>query len=203
MTKDQIKALIKIDYERKIKAFEQINQLNQTIILGDSMVAYLNLSKYHLNDQVINQGIAGDTTEGVMNRLNLVQRLKPKSVILSIGSNDLVLLNHRPKTIANHIIEIKNQLEEALKIKVYVFSMTPVLRNHAISNMDYIDSRTNHELEEINHLLKKTLKKEEFFNVYDDLLDENKELKISYTTDGIHLNQEGYQIYTKYIKSIL
>jgi hypothetical protein len=62
MTKDQIKALIKTDYERKIKAFEQVNCFNQTIIIGDSMVAYLNLSSYRLNEQVINQGIAGDTT---------------------------------------------------------------------------------------------------------------------------------------------
>ncbi len=203
MTKDQIKALIKADYERKIKAFEQVNRFNQTIIIGDSMVAYLNLSSYRLNDQVINQGIAGDTTEGVMYRLNLVKRLKPKSVILSIGSNDLVLLYHTPEAIVKNIISIKNQLESELKIKVYVFSMTPVLRDHIISNMDYIDSRTNVELEHINHLLKKHIKEEQFFNVYDDLLDENSHLNLRYTTDGIHLNKAGYEFYIKYIKSVL
>jgi lysophospholipase L1-like esterase len=138
-----------------------------------------------------------------MNRLNLVKRLKPKSVILSIGSNDLVLLNHTPETIVKHIISIKNQLESELKTKVYVFSMTPVLRDHHISNMDYIDSRTNQELEEINNLLKQQIKQEEFFNVYEDLIDENNHLNLRYTTDGIHLNKEGYEYYIKYIKSVL
>ena len=38
-----------------------------------------------------------------------------------------------------------------------------------------------------------------YINVYDSLLDKNKNLNINYTTDGIHLNDQGYQIYSKMI----
>jgi len=193
---------IQKNYQRKIKLFEKIEPPKDVVLVGDSMVAYLNPSLYNLLDITL-QGIAGDTTKGVKERLNLIYRLNPKKVILSIGSNDLVILNETPKKVAENILSLAYEIEKETHAKVYVLSMTPVIRDHDISNPLYISTRTNEMLEEINNMLSQTLNHDVFIDLYHDLIDENDNLNPSFSTDGIHLNQKGYEIYTKYIKDIL
>lgn len=193
---------IEKDYQRKIKIFEKVEPPKDVVIVGDSMVAYLNPSIYDLKD-VTFQGIAGDTTQGVKKRLELIFRLQPKKVILSIGSNDLVILNETPKKTAENILSLVDEIEKHTKADVYVLSLTPVLRDHEISNPLYISNRTNDMIESINSILARTLKDSFYVDIYHDLVDENMHLNPDFSTDGIHLNHKGYHIYTNYIKEIL
>lgn len=200
--KEKMIETIEKDYRRKIKIFEKVEPPKDVVMVGDSMVAYLNPSLYDLKD-VTFQGIAGDTTAGVKKRLELVYRLHPKKVILSIGSNDLVILNESPEKTAQNILSLVYDIESHTKADVYVFSMTPVLRDHKISNALYISNRTNDMLETINSILSKTVKHTFYIDIYHDLIDESMQLNPHLSTDGIHLNHQGYHIYTNYIKDIL
>lgn len=198
-----IKKIIEEDYKRKVKKFEQMSEEGKVIIIGDSMVAYLNLNKYNLENRVINQGIAGDTTLGVLKRLHLVHRLKPSIVIISVGSNDMVLTNLSFDETVKNILKIKKEFESNTEAKVYVMSLTPVLRDSPITNSEYVSNRENRDIQFINEELKSRLKESEFLLVYDDLLDDEKNLNIDYTTDGIHLNPKGYEKYVTHIKKII
>jgi len=198
-----MKKIIKEDYDRKVKKFSDLNEFNKVIIIGDSMVAYLNLNKFGLAKEIINQGIAGDTTIGVIDRLDLVTRLNPSKVILSIGSNDIVLTNLTLKETVENIIKIKEEIEEKSSSKVYVMNLTPVLRDHEITNMDYVSHRTNEDIKFINHELKKRIVEDQYINIFDELTDQNGNLSLKYTTDGIHLNPLGYEIYSKILNQII
>jgi len=199
-----MKAVLKADYDRHVHRFQEIKELHGSILLGDSMIAYLPLSKYKFGKSVFNFGIPGDTTTGVLNRLSQVIDLKPLKVWIHIGSNDLVLSDLSKIEIAENILKIRNMLIEKIEhVKVYIISITPVLRNHSISNMRYIEWRTNDEIKEINQMLQNHLMKGEYINVFDLLIDSYGNLNIDYTKDGIHLNGEGYKVFIDEIKTLI
>ena len=58
-------------------------------MLGDSITARGDWKKLLENEHIVNLGIDGDCTEGVLNRVTTVVELEPKTVFLMIGVNDL------------------------------------------------------------------------------------------------------------------
>ena len=199
-----MKAVLKADYDRHVHRFQEIKELHGSILLGDSMIAYLPLSMYKYGQSLLNFGIPGDTTTGVLNRLSQVIDLKPLKVWIHIGSNDLVLSDLSKIEIAENILKIRDMLIEKIEhVKVYIISITPVLRNHSISNMRYIEWRTNDEIKEINQMLQNHLMNGEYINVFDLLIDSYGNLNIDYTKDGIHLNGEGYKVFIDEIKTLI
>jgi len=199
-----MKAVLKADYDRHLNRFSEIKELNRPIFLGDSMIAYFPLSSYDYGHHVLNLGIPGDTTDGVLNRLKQVLDLKPSKVFLHIGSNDLVLTHLTKDEIAGNILGIRDILIHQVDyVKVFIISLTPVLRDHSISNMRYIEWRTNEDILLINQILQTHLRKDEYIDVYQALIDSNGNLKLDYTTDGIHLNKEGYKVFVQELKDLI
>ena len=125
MSNDQtlMKAIIKADYTRRVKTFRALPIEGKDIMIGDSMIAYLNLNHVGFSDW-INMGIAGDTTDGVLDRLDAVIRQRPSKVVLSIGSNDLVLTSYTTDEIINNIKRISDILSSYAA--VYLLTLTPV-----------------------------------------------------------------------------
>ncbi len=188
-----MKQVILKDYERHREKFRALTSKHKIIVLGDSMIAFLPMRHFGIDEIVLNLGIPGDTTIGVLNRLDDVTRLEPTRVILNIGSNDLVLTDLSLDQTVSNIMMIRETLESK-GIPVTIVSMTPVLTGHVLSNMDYIRNRTNAELTYINTRLSLVLPLDTYVDVYTSLLEE-QQLKPAYTTDGIHLSKEGYAIY--------
>ena len=77
-----------------------INSSNQVLVaFGDSLVEgigstngndFVSVLSRRVNREIINLGIAGDTTKQGLARLNEVIALKPKAVILLLGGNDAI-----------------------------------------------------------------------------------------------------------------
>lgn len=196
---EAIKKLINADYLQKIKAFETLVGEQSTIFIGDSMIAYFNLNRYGFKN-AFNMGIAGDTTTGVMKRLHLLKRLKPKRVILSIGSNDLVLTDHDVLTIIDNIIKIKHTIDQ--ESRCYVLLLTPINTMDPNANMRYIAGRTNQDIMKINDGIKYVLK-HDVIDTHTPLIDNQKQLKIAYSKDGIHLSDAGYEQFKNTINHYL
>jgi lysophospholipase L1-like esterase len=205
MKKDMtvLKAIIEADYKRHVKKFEQIDESKDLILLGDSMMAYFPTKAFNLEENLLNFGIPGDTTIGVLNRVHQVIKLKPKYVILNIGLNDFVLTNLSHKESLENILDIRHQiLEGCPDTLVYVTSLTPINQKD-FKDQTYLLNRDPQDAIDLNNMLKDKIDNQFFINIYDELIDEQKDLKLAYTRDGIHLNQKGYQIYLKMIKEIL
>ncbi len=193
-----IKAIIKADYERHIKRFETSKEMSDILFLGDSIMAYAPLKKMGYQE-ILNQGIPGDTTLGVMNRLSYVYQAKPKIVFLHIGSNDLVLTEHDEHQIILNIQKIVHELNTR-QIKVYLLSITPVLSHHTKTNQTYVKNRTNDKINHLNDIMRNLDGIELFIDVNEILKDKNHQLHENYTTDGVHLNDLGYELFFQELK---
>ena len=205
MKKDMtvLKAIIDADYKRHVKKFDQIEESRKLLLLRDSMMAYFPTKAFDLDDQVLNLGIPGDTSVGVLNRVHQVIRLKPKYIILNIGLNDFVLTDLSHEETLNNILEIRHQLLEGCpESQVYITSLTPINQKD-FQDQTYLLNRNPKDAMKLNQMLKEKVDESYFIDIYDALLDNDGDLKFEYTRDGIHLNQKGYRIYLKMILKIL
>lgn len=191
-------AVIDSDYKKQTKIFsEEVVPENSFVFLGDSMIDYFKTDEYYENTNIVNRGIAGDTAAGILNRLDQIIKIKPSVVILATGSNDYTRYNDDIDTIVKKILKIKYELESNVEgVKVYVLSLTPVLRNHEITNNVYMQTRNNDIIDEINDELSLYTK---LIDVNSYLKDEDNNLRLAYTYDGLHLNKLGYDVYGKVI----
>ena len=65
--------------------------------------------------------------------------------------------------------------------------------------MSTVGKRTNKEILEVNRQLKNYCieKNIVYIDMYQELIDEDGNLKLDYTKDGLHLTNEGYAVVTK------
>lgn len=184
-------AIIRTQYKKMYNEFEmKYEEERGIVLLGDSIINYFKEEQYFSNKNIINRGIPGDDTKGVLNRLHQIIKLNPKIIILSIGSNDIPKFKDSSDEIVKRILKIKYTLEEKLlDTKVYIISILPVLDDKEITNYNYLSNRNNDIIDEINEELMV------FTNIIDVsgcLKDKNNNLKKEYTYDGVHLNEKGY-----------
>ncbi|RJX25254.1 MAG: hypothetical protein C4537_04580 [Acholeplasma sp.] len=196
-----LRKTIEEDYARKVNSFRLLPITGKDILVGDSIIAFMLMKKYGF-ESWINMGIAGDTTTGVMERLDAVIRQKPKKVIVSVGSNDLVLTNHSLEEIAYHLRDIMIILKSH-DIDVYYLLVTPICSSCEHANHLYIANRTNEMIYQLNQIIKHTLLNTDIIDTYTPLTNTHNELDSRYSKDGIHLNDLGYQIFTQTIHDAL
>ena len=196
-----------IKYEPKIvtKTVTKYVGGENIVFVGDSITYQYNLKdyyddKYHL----VNSGIDGNTTSDILNDMeNRIYRYNPTKVVLLIGTNDVPYKSE--KEIENNIKTIiDNIIDNRPNCEIYLESIYPVndTDDEKISH-NMVKKRKNEKIMNINKELKSLAKNEKkvtYINMYDYLLDENGNLKIEYTKEGLHLNNDGYKVVTKVLK---
>lgn len=178
------------------------------LFLGDSITDFYDLDKYYEDLPVVNSGINGNRTTDILNDMkNRVYRYNPSKVFLLIGTNDIIDGKENDEIINNikKIIElIKKNRPYA---EIYLESIYPVNKtdNDKIS-LSMVSSRDNDQITEINKKLKQYCddKKITYIDLYSKLVDDEGNLKLDYTKEGLHLSDDGYKVVTeeisKYIK---
>ena len=169
------------------------------LFLGDSITELYPLEEYYDNLPVVNSGISGNKATDILNDMKTrVYQYNPTKVFLLIGTNDL---NSTYEDIVDvtfdNIKEIINEIKENRSdATIYVESVYPV--NSVIEN-NVVTNRTNKKVKELNKKLSNYCDEEscEYINLYDDLIDEEGNLKTEYTEDGLHLNSLGYVVITR------
>lgn len=200
---ETLKRLIGLDYKRHIRQFDQLKPLKPIVLLGDSMIAYFPVKAFHLENRIYNLGIPGDTTVGVLNRVEQVVKLKPNVIVLHVGINDFVLTNLKKGETLKNILEIRHTiLEKCPNSEVYIVALTPINQKDFKDQL-YLLNRHKNDAHILNEMLRKVVDKDHFIDIYDKLTDDIGDLAISLTSDGIHLNQKGYQIYLDALKDII
>lgn len=199
-----------IIYSRKVKSFKILNQSIKpggTVFIGDSITEQFRLSKYFPNINIYNRGIGGDTVAGLLKRLDeSVFELKPEKVFICIGTNDIAK-KIPVDTIVQQLCALMHILAEKLpEAKILVISILPVYSGDS-PDIDklIIYPRTNELIRELN---KKILNMSSdgnfsYINVHDKLTDNSCQLDINLTTDGLHLNKSGYEVFAKALESYL
>lgn len=194
-------------YQDRIAEFKQSPIRHEAIIfLGNSLTEWGNWSQFFQDQHIVNRGIAGDNTLGILNRLDEIIRAKPKAVFLLTGINDISLSRSSDKAFTI-IRSIVYQLQTATQnTNIYIQSVFPI--NNDFKRYKRLIGKEQ-EIKKLNRLLENFAKEEKitFINVYPYLISTKQKdmLNPEFTTDGLHLNSRGYEIWTKvlspYIKN--
>ena len=161
--------------------------------IGDSLTDGYNLEKYYPEYKVSNRGIGGETTYGLLERLDIsVYQLKPKVIVMLIGANNFKTMFEDYEDL---IIGIKTNLPDT---KLVICSLTSMGGEHW---------GKNNQLAAFNNVKIKAYANKydcPFVDLYTPLLHmETNEIYEHYTTDGGHLTAEGYEVLTSAIKPVL
>jgi lysophospholipase L1-like esterase len=147
-----------------------------------------------------NRGIGGDTTDGVLARLDEVLRERPDRVFLMVGTNDVAREASTGHTVEKYRQILRRVKAESPGTKVYVESVLPV--NHAVLQTP-VDR--NPAIRELNSALGQLAGEEgvTFVDLADALGDGMGSLKKEFTTDGLHLNLAGKLALCEALKAYL
>jgi lysophospholipase L1-like esterase len=166
------------------------------MFLGNSITEFGNWKKWLNDTTVINRGIAGDNTFGVLDRLQDVIDRQPAKLFLKIGINDIAK-NIPDKVIVDNIFTIVQRVKTGSPTtQIFVHSILPT---HDSVKIEYPDAyNKNNHVVNINNQIKQKAKKKgfTFVDIYTILSDTNGKLTAKYAeNDGLHLNTEGYQLW--------
>lgn len=192
-------ALFKIHWQNRVKAFkEQNEQLQNIVLLGDSITEGFEVAKYFPGRRILNRGIGADVIgnampaddpRGVLQRLNeSVFDCAATDVFILIGINDLNTGRNVESMEVGYRELLKRIRERVPAAKIHVQSVLPTRGDHAKQNAPVLA---------FNGKLK--LLAEEFGCDWIDLhrlmRDEKGELKAEFTNDGLHLTEPAYRLW--------
>ena len=195
----------------RAESFELLNknycEKGATVLVGDSITeGYTHtefFEKYtkETGTPVYNRGISGDTSDRLLDRLEkTVLNIKPKNIVLLIGTNDLGV-GADIDFIAENVEKIIEQSKKRCKnINFILESVYPV--NTKINKQG---RRKNSDILLLNERLKSVAEKQKisFVDLYSALSDEKGMFNAEYTYDGLHANAKAYEIITKAILPLL
>jgi lysophospholipase L1-like esterase len=171
---------------------------NDIIFLGNSLTQYFELAELFQNPHVKNRGIAGDKTDGVLDRLGAITKGNPSKVFIEIGVNDLGHKIPTDSILKNYCAVLDTLKRRCPKTNIYIQSVLPVADSSNVLNADYCSAGTNKSIEAINQRLKVIAsdKNVTYIDIHSHF-QESGHLKPAYTFDGVHLTGDGYLLWTK------
>ena len=179
-------------YKHRKSQFEQLmnNERYETMMLGDSITDEGQWDELLDNTKVQNRGISGDTTDGVIDRLNSVSK-GIKQVFIMIGVNDIMRGKEVDEVYANYLKIIQTFKDK--NIKVYIQSTLYIGESRK--------ANFNPKIEELDKKLEKYASENQitFINL-NPIFAPQKVLKKEFTSDDLHLNGTAYKLWTEQIR---
>jgi lysophospholipase L1-like esterase len=157
------------------------------ILVGDSLSMWFPKEKLSTSKLWLNQGISGDTSQGILKRLSAFAETRPDVIYIMAGINDLRKGATDETILHNHRLIIHRLRQAHPKTQIVVQSILPT-RLPTISNS---------RIRRINYQLALIAKQEgaNYLNLYSWFTDFQGNLKEDLTTDGLHLSQPGYEVW--------
>ncbi len=187
---------------------EEYAKPSQTVLLGDSITDFFNWYELFYDfsnvtgQAVYNRGISGDTTDRLLERLHdNVLNIKPKNVVLLIGTNDIgkgIPLEFSVRNVDLILNEIKKTCPETNVIFQAVY---PINRPMRYRN----EKRSNEKIDLMNKEFIKLSEKYgcNWLDITARLRGNDENLNAEFTYDGLHLNVKAYKIVAENVIPLL
>lgn len=149
---------------------------------------------------VVNRGIIGDEVMGVYDRLHQILPGHPQKLFLLIGINDVShgLTADSIAALIDHTVERIRR--ESPQTRLYLQSLLPI--NESFGRYRLLTGKTD-QVPQINARLRELARERQidFIDLFPLFTEPNTSvLRKELTTDGLHLNEEGYRIWAKQLK---
>jgi len=177
----------------------QKNPQHLTILVGDSLSLWFPNELLPKDRNWLNQGISGETSTGLLKRLNIIDRTHPETILVMIGINDLVqgvsdeiiLGNQRRIILYLHRVHPKTQ--------IVVQAILPHGGQQANwEGREKLLAIPNSRIRNLNQQLQSIAAAEgvKYLNLYPLFANQQGELRPELSTDGLHLNPQGYLVWS-------
>ena len=192
--KNKEQNLIKAIKNRIQQKNELFYETKDITLIGNSLFDNWKIEKLN-NNSVANLGIAGISTKQYQEYIldeNKIKYIANKTVIMT-GTNDIVDKSLSFEDILNSINKlIENLLKINKDTKIYFIE---------IPSIAFRMDRNKEEIFKLNEYLKNNLDESiKYIEVNRYMTDDFKNLKLEYTYDGLHFNEEGYKILEKILE---
>ena len=148
--------------------------------------------------EVINRGFGGAHITHINNHFEeIVIPYEPKGIVFYCGSNDLAALKSPKEVFYDFLIFFQNVSASLPKTRIFVIGIKPSIARHHLREKQLI----------VNKLTSNLAKEEEslvYIDVWDDMLLKNGKADPNlFVEDGLHMNENGYQIWKNLVKPSL
>lgn len=212
LIKDQVQWQFDLYFPR-IKEFKQSPiGFDKIVFLGNSITeGGGDWNQRFKTKNIINRGISGDFTSGVLARLDELTYFQPKAIFLLIGLNDIFGINDdriSSDYVFKQINRIANEIyNKSPKTELYIQTLLPVDEKKYLKVKGFFPSHDEPLPEKIIEINKKLLNNSQknytVINLYKHFINEDNGVKGFLFKDGVHLNENGYKLWTKILEKYI
>ncbi len=189
-------------YSERIAVFKNDPIVTGKIMfLGNSITEGADWKRLLKDSTVINRGVSGDITFGVLTRLDDVIKRKPSKLFVLIGINDLYKGIPDEVVLQNILTFVRMVKSGSPKTQLFIQSILPV--NKTFRNFPKNYDKEDHIIT-INAQLKKISNHfgYTYVDLYNQFTNTNLLLEEKYSSDGLHLSTSGYAHWVEILKSL-
>ncbi|WP_348539956.1 MULTISPECIES: GDSL-type esterase/lipase family protein [Spirulina sp. CCY15215] len=188
---------------REANSMAEVQPNNLSVLLGDSITLWFNQNFLPTNKTWLNQGISGEKTKGLLRRLHLLDRTSPETFFLMIGINDILAGIGDETILANYRLILQDLKNAHPRTRIIVQSILPHSAEKATwEGRDRLLEIPNERVRHLNYQLQAIAREENalFLDLYPLFADDRGNLRMELSTDGLHLNSEGYKVWSTALK---
>jgi len=190
-------------YLQRVDFFKKMpDQVHEVVFLGNSITEGGKWQElFPKVKHVINRGVSGDVTYGILARMDEVLSSNPDKIFLLSGINDVKRGTPNEVIVENFVRLIKLVQSKSPKTQLYIQSVLPV--NIAMLPATY-SKLSNEKINDLNKSLKDICNtyKVNYINLKPVFADQNGEMRKELTIDGLHLRQASYILWADHLKKI-
>ena len=180
------------------KATATKNPEHLTVLLGDSLSLWFPGELMPGRRVWINQSISGEKTQGLLNRLDYLDDNRVEAVFLMIGINDLIWGKSDEEILTNYKEIVRRLKAKHPEAQIVVQSILPHGGEQSTwESRDKLEALPSDRIMNMNSALKKiaTDNRAYYLDLYPIFVTGDGTLRDDLTTDGLHLNRQGYLVW--------
>ena len=182
--------------EAIIAAEKRLQRLS--ILAGDSLSLWFPVELLPEDRNWLNQGISGETSRGLLQRLSLFDQTQPETIFVMIGINDLIR-GVSDDVILDNQRQILSYLRKTHpKTKIFIQSILPHGGEDATwEGREKLLAIPNSRIQNLNQQLQSIAAKQgvQYIDLYPLFINQKGNIRQEFTTDGLHLSPAGYVVW--------
>lgn len=170
---------------------------SETIFIGDSLTEWGNWDKLFPENNILNCGVAGEQTSDILRRIEHLYKYHPSKIFLMMGINDLGENKPMAEIVQNYKAVVNKLVQQWPNVQLFLLSTLPIdqsrWKNRGLTAVN---------IELLNVFIKEiTIQSNlSFIDMTPSFSDTYGSINSRLTSDGLHLNTHGYELWKQQIK---
>jgi lysophospholipase L1-like esterase len=184
--------------KQEAKVSAQKNPQKLTILAGDSLSLWFPPELLPEDRNWLNQGISGEVSNGLLQRLDIFDRNRPDIIFVMVGINDLIRGLDDQEILSNYREIISYLRKKHPQSEIVVQSILPHSGEGATwEGKEKLLAIPNTRIRKLNEEISNIAiaKGAKYLNLHPLFTDKQGNLRLDFSTDGLHLSPPGYLVW--------